>query len=127
MRGDFRRANPSAAVSNYLANSAIHMVTDHHRQRQAKPVPPPPPRRTRPAVPSEADTEASFVASWREEMLNRRGKRLADFNPTYRAALQLRVQEPDLTSNAMAERLTTELGKPISGCAGSARRPSGPH
>jgi RNA polymerase sigma factor (sigma-70 family) len=114
VRGDFRRASPERGrFRNYLKTALIHLVTDHHRQRQAQPalLHPDVPE---PAAPSEADSEASFVASWREEVLEQTWQALGEFNATYRAALQLRVQEPDLTSNVMAERLTADLGKPIS-------------
>jgi RNA polymerase sigma factor (sigma-70 family) len=113
VRGDFRWAAPERGrFRNYLKTSLVHMVTDYHRQRQAAPARLNP-EAPEPAAPSEA-SEVDFAASWREEILEQTWQALGAFNPTYRAALFLRVQEPDLTSNVMSERLTAELGKPIS-------------
>lgn len=113
LRGDFRRAAPERGrFRNYLKTSLVHLVTDYHRQRQAAPVHLNP-EGPDPAAPLEA-SEQDFAASWREEVLEQTWQALGNFNPTYRAALFLRIQEPDLTSNEMAEKLTAQLGKPIS-------------
>jgi hypothetical protein len=61
-----------------------------------------------------AADEPTFLASWREELLERTWRALEQYNPTYKAALALRVQAPDMPSPEMAEQLTTQLGKPIS-------------
>src|SRR6516165_12315319 len=43
LRGDFRRADPAAGrFRDYLRTALIHLVTDHHRDRQARPQPLPP-------------------------------------------------------------------------------------
>jgi RNA polymerase sigma-70 factor (ECF subfamily) len=112
LRGDFRRAQPEKGrFRNYLKTALVHLVTDYHRARQAAPRPLAP-EVAAPSVP-EADDESSFLASWRAELLDKTWNALEGYNPTYKAALALRVQEPDMPSAQMAEQLTTQLGKPI--------------
>jgi RNA polymerase sigma factor (sigma-70 family) len=112
LRGDFRRARPEKGrFRNYLKTSLVHLVTDHHRARQAAPRPLAP----EVAAPETtgADDEPAFLASWREELLEKTWHALERYNPTYKAALALRIQEPDMPSPQMAEQLTAQLGKPI--------------
>ena len=52
--------------------------------------------------------------SWRDEFLERTWQALALANPLHHAALLLRVEVPDLSSAEMAQRLSEELGKPVS-------------
>jgi RNA polymerase sigma factor (sigma-70 family) len=112
LRGDFRRAKPEKGrFRNYLKTALVHMVTDHHRARQAAPRPLAPDAAAPPTP--EADDEATFLASWREELLEKTWSALEQYNPTYKAALALRIQEPDMTSAQMAEHLTAQLGKPV--------------
>jgi RNA polymerase sigma-70 factor (ECF subfamily) len=114
LRGDFRRADPERGrFRDYLKTALIHLVTDHHRARQAWPRPftatdP------EPAAPAETvDTDRDFLTSWREELLERTWAALAAANPAYHAVLLCRIEDPDLASAQMAERLTTQLGKPL--------------
>ena len=60
-----------------------------------------------------SDAEASFAASWREEVLERTWQTLAEANPTYHAVLLLHVQRPDLASPQMADVIAAEVGKPM--------------
>ena len=53
-----------------------------------------------------------FHDSWRDELLERTWQALAVEQPTGCAVLRLRVEEPELKSNQMAERLTVSLGRP---------------
>jgi RNA polymerase sigma-70 factor (ECF subfamily) len=112
VRGDFRRADPKKGrFRNYLKTSLSRLVTDHHRARQQAPGP------LAPSViggaPAE-DDEPSFAANWRQELLERTWQALAEFNPTYHAALHLRIEDPELPSAQMAAQLSEQLGKPIS-------------
>jgi len=116
VRGDFRRANPDRGrFRDYLKTALIHLVTDYHNARQTAPRLLAPDA-SEPAAPllESMDSERAFQGSWREELLDRTWKALADANPTYHAALLLRVENPDLQSAQMAERLTARLGKPMS-------------
>jgi RNA polymerase sigma-70 factor (ECF subfamily) len=116
LRGDFRRADPAAGrFRDYLRTVLIHLVTDHHRERQARPQPLPPDVVGRALPPDEgANSEAMFLRSWREELVNRAWQSLADAKPTYHAVLVFHVENPEVPSAGMAEHLTAHLGKPIS-------------
>jgi RNA polymerase sigma factor (sigma-70 family) len=116
VRGDFRRADPARGrFRDYLKTALIHLVTDHHRARQQAP------RRLTPdladphaAGQSADDGDKNFVANWRAELLDRTWQALLDFNPTYHAALRLRIENPDMPSPEMAVQLSNRLGKTIS-------------
>jgi RNA polymerase sigma-70 factor (ECF subfamily) len=113
LRGDFRRADPaSGRFRDYLRTVLIHLVTDYHRQRRAQPQPLPAdtPGQAPPAD-AEADSEAAFLRSWREELVNRAWEALAEANPTYHAVLTVRVENPELPSPRVAGQLAARLGK----------------
>jgi RNA polymerase sigma factor (sigma-70 family) len=119
IRGDFRRADPERGrFRDYLKKALIHMVTDYFRTRQAWP------RQLgtdtpEPASPHEesVDAEDEFLKSWREELLERTWKALAEVQPTYHAVLLYRVDNPDLSSAQMAQDLSARLGKPLNAAA----------
>jgi DNA-directed RNA polymerase specialized sigma24 family protein len=112
LRGDFRRADPGRGrFRDYVKRALVHLVTDHHRARQAGPV------QIAADAPEPAHTlgdEPDFAEGWRQDVLDQTWKALADDNPTFHAALLLRIDNPDMQSPEMAERLTAELGKPMS-------------
>src|SRR5262245_8249407 len=113
VRGDFRRADPERGrFRDYLKTALVHLMTDHHRQRQAAPRPLAPDA-PEPTVPSEADSERDFLQSWREELLERTWRALAEAQPEYHAVLLLRVANQDMPSPQMAEQLSRQLGKPV--------------
>ncbi len=110
LRGDFGRADPHRGrFRDYLRSALSHLVTDFHRARQRGPLAL---VGAEPAAP-EAEADESFHAAWREELLERTWRRLEVEQPTYYAALRLRVEEPDLTSAQMAERLSAKLDRPM--------------
>src|SRR5687768_5547883 len=115
LRGDFRRANPgSGRFRDYLKAALIHLVTDYHRERRAQPRPLPGDIHERAVTPDEeAEGEASFLRSWREELINRTWLALAEAKPTHHAVLVFHVENPELPSAGAAERLSARLGKPI--------------
>ncbi len=113
LRGDFHRAAPERGrFRDYLKTALINLANDHHRSRQARPqgLPAEP---AAPAALSASAAESSFVSSWREELLERTWKALAEDQPTYHAALQLKIANPDMTSAQIAEQLTRQLDKPM--------------
>ena len=118
VRGDFRRANSERGrFRDYLKTSLIHLVHDWQRQRQAQP------QRlgVEPAAPDAADSSTDdFTANWRAELLERTWQALAEANVAYHAALRFRVENPEANSAAMAEHLSSCLGKPVN--AVSARK-----
>jgi len=112
VRGDFRRADRAKGrFRNYLKTALSHLVTDYHRARQEAPGA----LSHEAAAPQtpDASDDGTFVANWRQELLERTWRALLEYNETYHAALQLRIENPDMHSPEMAEKLTTRLGKPI--------------
>lgn len=112
LRGDFRRADPGRGrFRDYLKRSLSHLVTDHFRARQAGPAPlaadaPEPPA-------ADPAGEPDFAAGWRQDVLDQTWKALRAENPAFHAVLLLRIENPDMQSPEMADRLTAELGKPM--------------
>jgi RNA polymerase sigma factor (sigma-70 family) len=114
LRGDFRRADPgSGRFRDYLKAALIHLVSDHHREQRARPGPLPADLE-RAVTPDEgAGDEATFLQSWREELINRAWLALAEAKPTYHAVLVFHVESPELPSAGAAEQLAARLGKPF--------------
>ncbi len=118
VRGRFEKATPERGrFRDYVKTSLFHLVDDYRRE-QAR-VPRPVPFESEPAAaenPSEA--EQSFIASWRQELLERCWEALAEVERTtgkpYHAVLRLRVAHSELTSTEQALRLSEQLGRPIS-------------
>jgi RNA polymerase sigma factor (sigma-70 family) len=115
LRGDFRRADSAAGrFRDYVKTALIHLVTDYHRQRQAQPQPLPADLVQRAIPPNDdADGEAVFLQSWREELVNRAWEALAAAKPTCHAVLVFHVENPDVPSPQAADQLTARLGKPF--------------
>jgi RNA polymerase sigma-70 factor (ECF subfamily) len=115
LRGDFRRADAAAGrFRDYLRTALIHLVTDYHRERRAQPQSLTPNVMERALAPKEeADSEAAFLQSWRQELLNRAWDALAETKPNYHAVLIFHVENPDLPSSRMAADLAARLGKPL--------------
>jgi RNA polymerase sigma factor (sigma-70 family) len=115
LRGDFRRADPgSGRFRDYLKAALVHLVADHHRERRALPVPLPADVGEWAVAPDGgAENEADFLRSWREELIDRAWASLAEAKPTHHAVLILHVENPELPSAGVAERLTDRLGRPF--------------
>jgi RNA polymerase sigma factor (sigma-70 family) len=119
VRGDFRRANPERGrFRDYLKRALVHMITDYHRARQAWP------HQLGPGMsdpagpePQSINEEQEFLKTWREELLERTWKTLAEAQPTYHAVLLYRVHNPDASSAEMAEELSARLAKPMNAAA----------
>jgi DNA-directed RNA polymerase specialized sigma24 family protein len=113
LRGDFHRADPgSGRFRDYLKAALIHLVTDYHRELQARPRPLPADIDDRSVTQDDAvANEATFLQSWREELVNRTWVALAEAKPTYHAVLSFHVENPALSSAGAAEQLTFQLGK----------------
>ncbi len=112
LRGDFRRADPGRGrFRDYVKVTLINMVNDYHRSRQGRPGPLPADTPSRAEV--EAPSEANFLAGWREEILDQTWEALRLAQPVYHAVLLARIENPDMPSAEMAERLTRQLDKPM--------------
>lgn len=113
LRGDFRRADPDRGrFRDYLKTSLIHLVTDYRRAQLERPRPLNPDT-PGPAPAPPADDDAVFITSWRAELLDRTWAALATAHPTHHAVLLCRVNEPELPSPQLAERVADTLGRPL--------------
>lgn len=113
LRGDFRRADPGRGrFRDYLKTSLRHLVTDYFRVRQQQLNLPE--NAPEPAAPM-LDSEEDFLAGWRAELLERTWKALAEVNASYHAVLLARTREPEASSAELADRLSTTLGKTVTG------------
>jgi RNA polymerase sigma-70 factor (ECF subfamily) len=115
LQGGFRRAERGRGkFRNYLKTILYHLAADHFlKQRRS-------PRQLDPAAtPPEADSwdpqesDARFLASWRDELLARVWAVLHEEQrnggPPYYSVLKLRAENPKLTSCEMAARLNEQL------------------
>jgi RNA polymerase sigma-70 factor (ECF subfamily) len=120
LRGDFKNAEPARGrFRDFIKQALRNLVIDHHRRRQSQ-------RRREiedhqePAAPDPglADFELQFLASWRDELMNRAWQRLAFHQARtgqpYHTVLLYRSEHPELRSPQMAEQLSVRLGKPVS-------------
>ncbi len=115
VRGDFRRADPERGrFRDYVKTALVHLVTDYHRRRHAAPRPLPNDHPAPQAGPSPPDDpDAQFTASWREELIHQTWKALSQAQPAYHAVLLLHVENPDMPSAEMADKLSAELQRPM--------------
>jgi RNA polymerase sigma-70 factor (ECF subfamily) len=115
LRGDFRRANPQRGrFRDYLRTALIHLVHDQHRARQQQPQALPAGGAMLAAPPvDDAESVQMFLTSWRAELLERIWQALAQSNPAYYAVLRRRIQEPELESAQLAEKVGDPLGKAV--------------
>jgi RNA polymerase sigma-70 factor (ECF subfamily) len=113
VRGDFHAAQPERGrFRRYLRTALVHLVNDFHRARRRWPGSLP--AGCEPAAPAEEEAEdAAFLASWRDDLLNRTWDALARFNAVYHAVLRFRIDNPDAASPRMAQELSARLGQPL--------------
>jgi RNA polymerase sigma-70 factor (ECF subfamily) len=117
VRGDFRGATAERGrFRDYVKAALRHLVTDYHRQRQARPGPLP----ADVPDPGPADQGADeFVAPWREALLRCTWEALAAERPAYHVVLLAQAERPGAPAAEVAADLTTRLGKPMT--AGNVR------
>jgi DNA-directed RNA polymerase specialized sigma24 family protein len=114
LRGDFRRADPERGrFRDYVRVSLSRLVSEYHRNRKRQPGPLAPDAPEPAAEDSGFDDDRAFLASWREELLERTWQALSEVNPTFYAVLLHRIDHPDAPSAQLAEQLTARLGKSV--------------
>jgi RNA polymerase sigma-70 factor (ECF subfamily) len=123
LSGDFRKADPSKGrFRNYLKTVIYHMLCGHRRQNQNRPV------ALRPDVadpaveqPLEQAMDATFLESWRKELLDRCWAALAraeqQGGQPYDTVLRVRADNPEVRSPQLAELVSARLGRPLSATA----------
>ena len=114
VRGDFRRASPERGrFRDYVRTSLSRLVSEYHRQRRRRPVLLSP-NAPEPAVEdSSLNDDRTFLASWREELLQRTWQSLSEANAAFHAVLLYRIDNPEASSGLMAERLSESLKKTV--------------
>jgi RNA polymerase sigma-70 factor (ECF subfamily) len=120
LRGDFRRADPQRGRFRNFLKTALYRLVVHYRRRQQKQPLPLCDDAFEPAVtdPEPADSaDQDFLRSWRDQLLASAWDALEQVQQKtgqpYYVVLRFRAEHPDLASPQMAERLTTQLGKPL--------------
>jgi RNA polymerase sigma factor (sigma-70 family) len=125
LRGDFRNSDPQRGrFRDYVKRAVQNLITDYYRRKRSS--------RTvqagahEPAVEDAglARFEKQFIESWRADLLDRAWTALAELEKNtghpYHTVLRSRVDNPDLTSNLLAERLSAKLSRPLT--AGAVRQ-----
>lgn len=117
IRGDFHRADPSRGrFRDFVKRSLRNLMINHIKSRKRGPRPlegaPEPSLEA-----FETDFDARFTESWRRELLDRAWRALetlqAETGQPYHTVLRCRVENPELRSPALAERLSAQLGRPL--------------
>lgn len=110
--GGFRHARPERGrFRDYVKGVLFHLVRKHRRAEQRR-------ARHRPLDVDLTDPESfasacdeQFRQSWRDELLARTWKALAEREQTYFTVLHCRALHPDMTSDAMVAVLNPQIGK----------------
>jgi RNA polymerase sigma-70 factor (ECF subfamily) len=117
LRGDFRAADPERGrFRDFLKTALFHLIIDYQRQRRPLPLGDEEPEPGRAAPPP--DSEAAFLESWREQLMDRTWVALAEVEresgvPSH-TVLRCRTDQPLLSSAELAEQLGARLGKTLS-------------
>jgi len=109
IRGDFSGLDPAKGRFRDYIKTVLFRLAANHQQEQGRRPRPLPAQVALPVV--EADADAGFLASWRQELLDRAWKSLQGRNTAYFALLRLRLEEPDLPAALLAGRLGRQVGK----------------
>src|SRR5437868_9367263 len=119
LRGSLGGANPERGrFRDFVKGVLFHLIADYHKRRGRLPRNLPE-KYAEPGFdpPSLADSDRAFLASWRDDVLARSWKALADIEqaggPPLYTVLRFRGDHPDLRSPEMAEQLSAKLGKPL--------------
>jgi RNA polymerase sigma-70 factor (ECF subfamily) len=120
LRGDFKHGDPSRGrFRDYVKRAVQNLMKDYYRKRRRGGA-----RSLESGVvePSSLDDglvqfERQFTQSWRNDLLDRAWIALDELERStgqpHHTVLRLRVDQPGLTSNQWADRLSEQLGRPI--------------
>jgi DNA-directed RNA polymerase specialized sigma24 family protein len=125
LRGDFRRSSRDRGrFRDYVKRAVQNMISDHFRRKNSSKA-----RNSLMSEPPVADPalsrfEGEFIASWRNDLLDRAWNALAALEQTsgqpYHTVLRFRVDNPDIPSDEAADRLSRIVGRLLS--AGAVRQ-----
>jgi len=126
VQGGFQGVDPAKGrFRSYVKTVLYRMVAMHYRKKSV---------RKEHALPEDslsgsehathtADEDEKFLISWRDDLLAKTWQALEEHEQTsgapYNTVLRMRVSDPTLSSEELAQRLTDELDKPFK--AGAAR------
>lgn len=122
VRGDLKGADRQRGrFRDFVKGVLFHLIADHHRRRQRRPLPLcddlPEPAADEPT----AESDRQFLENWRGELLSRVWNALSEHQAKtgqpFFAVLQFRAEHPDLRSEQMAQQLGPRLGKPVTAAA----------
>jgi RNA polymerase sigma-70 factor (ECF subfamily) len=104
---------------NFVKGVLAHLIADHYRRQQGRPrALPEEVEQARAPGGDPADPDPLFVESWRQALLGRAWQELAEVEARtgqpFHTVLRLRVDQPNLHSAELAERLSARLGKSVS-------------
>jgi RNA polymerase sigma factor (sigma-70 family) len=120
MRGDYRQADQQRGrFRDFLKTALRNQARDYWRKRQlARERQPGSVSAFEPPAPTEPESDAQFVADWRNELLAKTWEALEkyeqSFGKPFCTVLRLKTQNPALRSPELAERLGRNLQKTIS-------------
>jgi DNA-directed RNA polymerase specialized sigma24 family protein len=122
LRGDFRHSDPTRGrFRDYVKRAVQNLINDHYRRKRT--TLPLHSGAREPAIedPGLARFEQQFLESWRTDLLDRAWTALSELEKStgqpYHTVLRSRVDNPELPSNHLAERLSEKLGRPLTGGA----------
>jgi RNA polymerase sigma-70 factor (ECF subfamily) len=118
VHGGLRGADPQRGqFRNFVKATLFHLIADYRKEQQRWPGPLPSDLAALTANPDDEDSHRSFVESWCDELLARAWAALADLEvetgQPYYAVLRFRADHPEIRSPQLAERLTVQLGRPV--------------
>jgi RNA polymerase sigma-70 factor (ECF subfamily) len=119
LRGDFRNADPRRGrFRDFVRGVLIHLITDYYRDQRRQPRKLSPTGLEMAAPCAEMPSlDRLFEDSWRDELLNRAWKALAELQEQtgqpFHTVLWHRAENPQQRSAVMAEQLSQVLGKPV--------------
>jgi RNA polymerase sigma factor (sigma-70 family) len=117
LRGGLRGASPERGrFRDYLKGVLIHLVADYH-QKARKRLQPLSPEHDEPSVPPSEDQDRAFLTGWRDELLARSWEALEmlelESGQPFHTVLRCRADQPDVSSQEMANQLQARLDKPV--------------
>jgi RNA polymerase sigma factor (sigma-70 family) len=120
LRGDFKHGDPSRGrFRDYVKRAVQNLMKDYYRRRRRTSTRSLEPGHSEPSSLDEGlvQFERQFLLSWRSDLLGRAwgalDERERSTGQPYYTILRLRIDEPGLTSNEWAARLSEKLGRPV--------------
>jgi RNA polymerase sigma-70 factor (ECF subfamily) len=119
LHGDLKGADAGRGrFRDFVKGVLFNLIAGYHKRKQRQPVQwsPGQPEPAQEPLSIAAEDEA-FLASWRDELLERSWAALARFEQEhgqpYHTVLRFRAEHPDMPSPRLAEELGPILGKPV--------------